>query len=118
MVNHDSALDAIIETRGVRGVYEVDQDGFLLGSIDTGVEDREAIAAVAAVAVLAAGRVGEVLRLGSLSSMMLEFGGGTMILAERASSIIVVITAQHAPLGEIFGHLKAGRAAADTGDSR
>jgi predicted regulator of Ras-like GTPase activity (Roadblock/LC7/MglB family) len=95
-------LDALIETRGVKGAYEVDTDGFLLGSIDIGGQDRDAVAAVAAVTMISSERLGEVLNLGDLAWIMLEFSGGKMIMARKDGKIWVVATNNHCPIGDVI----------------
>jgi predicted regulator of Ras-like GTPase activity (Roadblock/LC7/MglB family) len=106
MTNPTNLLDALIETRGVTGAYEVDTDGFLLGSIDVGGRDRDAVAAVSAVAMIASERLGEILGQGDLDWMLLEFSGGKMIMARRGNKITVVAANNHCPLGDILMKLR------------
>jgi predicted regulator of Ras-like GTPase activity (Roadblock/LC7/MglB family) len=102
MATGPSLLDALIEIRGVKGAYEVDTDGFLLGSIDVGGQDRDAVAAVAAVTMISSERLGDVLKLGGLTWIMLEFGEGKMIMARKEGKIVVVAANNHCPIGDVI----------------
>jgi predicted regulator of Ras-like GTPase activity (Roadblock/LC7/MglB family) len=103
-----TVLDALIETRGVKGAYEVDTDGFLLGSIDIGGQDKDAIAAVSAVTMITSERMGEVLGLGDVQWVLLEFTEGKMIMARRGNKIVVVAANNHVLLGDVIMKLKKG----------
>ena len=100
-------LDELIETRGVKGAYEVDTDGFLLSCIDTGNQDRDAVAAGSAVALISSERLGEVLGMGGLRWLLLEFSEGKMIMARSGSKIWVVAANNHVLLGDIIMKLRA-----------
>lgn len=100
-------LDDLIEIRGVKGAYEVDADGFLLGSIDTGTQDKDAVAAVAAVTVISSERIGEVLGLGGLVWILLEFSAGKMMMARQGSKIWVVVANNHVLLGDVIMKLRS-----------
>jgi predicted regulator of Ras-like GTPase activity (Roadblock/LC7/MglB family) len=99
-------LDELIEIRGVKGAYEVDADGFLLGSIDTGAQDRDAVAAVAAVTAISSERIGEVLGLGGLVWVLLEFSAGKMLMARQGTKIWVVVANNHVLLGDVIMKLR------------
>jgi predicted regulator of Ras-like GTPase activity (Roadblock/LC7/MglB family) len=100
-------LDELIETRGVKGAYEVDTDGFLLSCIDTGTQDRDAIAAVSAVTLISSDRLGEVLGMGGLSWLLLEFSEGKMIMARSGTKIWVVAANNHVLLGDVIMKLRS-----------
>jgi predicted regulator of Ras-like GTPase activity (Roadblock/LC7/MglB family) len=106
MIHSQCTLDNLIETRGVKGAYEVDTDGFLLGSIDIGAQDKEAVAAVSAVTMITSERVGEVLGLGGLNWILLEFSEGKMIMARQGAKIYVVLANNHVLLGEVIMKLR------------
>lgn len=106
MIPSQCTLDTLIETRGVKGAYEVDTDGFLLGSIDIGAQDKDAVAAVSAVTMITSERIGEVLGLGDLSWILLEFSEGKMVMARQGAKIYVVVANNHALLGDLIMKLR------------
>jgi predicted regulator of Ras-like GTPase activity (Roadblock/LC7/MglB family) len=99
-------IDDLIEIRGVKGAYEVDADGFLLGSIDVGAQDRDAVAAVSAVTTISSERIGEVLGLGNLTWILLEFSSGKMLMARRGTKILVVVANNRVMLGDVIMKLR------------
>lgn len=105
--NQAITLDELIEIRGVKGAYEVDADGFLLGSIDTGAQDKDAVAAVAAVTTISSERIGEVLGLGELTWILLEFSSGKMMMARQGTRIWVVVANNHVLLGDVIMKLRS-----------
>lgn len=107
MTTMSTLLDELIETRGVKGAYEVDTDGFLLSCIDTGNQDRDAVAAGSAVTLISSERLGEVLGMGDLKWLLLEFSEGKMIMARAGNKIWVVTANNHVLLGDIIMKLRA-----------
>ena len=103
---HDRFCDTLVETRGVLGVFEVGEDGFLLSSLDAGGRDPEGVAAAAAITALSAERIGTGLDMGALSWILLEFAEGKMIIARRDERIWVVVATRHVVVGEILMKLK------------
>ncbi len=99
-------LAMIIEIRGVTGVYELDSDGFLLGSISARSGDPEAVAAVAATLVVSCERMGSILGLGTTSWIIMEYRKGKMVLLRHETKIWVIITAHQVMLGDIILKLK------------
>jgi predicted regulator of Ras-like GTPase activity (Roadblock/LC7/MglB family) len=97
-----TALEALVETRGVHGVYEVSLDGFLLDSIEANVADPEAVAAVSAVAANATERIGAGLGLGGLRRIFLEYKQGKLIIARCGEKILVVVGNRHLVFGDIL----------------
>jgi predicted regulator of Ras-like GTPase activity (Roadblock/LC7/MglB family) len=100
------ALDNLVETRGVKGAYEVSSDGFLLDSLDSGFESPEAVAAVSAVAAITSERIGAGLELGGLKWILLEFKSGKVIIAKDTNKFWVVVGNEHLIFGDIL--LKLG----------
>ena len=107
MTAMSTLLDELIETRGVKGAYEVDTDGFLLSCIDTGNQDCDAIAAGSAVTLISSERLGEVLGMGNLKWLLLEFSEGKMIMARAGNKIWVVTANNHVLLGDVIMKLRA-----------
>lgn len=105
-------IDDLIEIRGVKGAYEVDADGFLLGSIDIGSQDKDAVAAVSAVTTISSERIGEVLGMGGLVWILLEFSEGKMLMARQGKKILVVVANNHVMLGDVIMKLR-GRGKSD-----
>ena len=102
-----SLIDQLVEIRGVKGAYEVDTDGFLLSCIDIGNLDRDAIAAGSAVTLISSERLGEVLEMGGLTWLLLEFSEGKMIMARSGTKIWVVAANNHVLLGDVIMKLRA-----------
>ena len=95
-------LESLLETRGVYGAYEVGTDGFLLESLDSGLSDPEAVAAVSAVATITSHGIGNGLNLGELKWILLEFRKGKVVIARLNNKIIVVVGNPHMIFGEIL----------------
>ncbi len=92
----------MVEIRGVQGAYEVGADGFLLGSLDAGTSDPEAIAAVSAVSAITSEGIGKGLGLGKLRWILLEFKDGKIIISKRGRKIVAVIGNRHMIFGEVL----------------
>ena len=116
MIEHECTLDSLIETRGVIGVYEVDTDGFLLGAIDSGKKDKDAIAAVSAVTHISSERIGDVLRLGNLAWILLEFTQGKLIISRHGGKIWAIVASNHVLLGEVLAKLDVVPKSMTSGD--
>jgi len=106
MIEKQTSISELIEIKGVTGVYEVDADGFLLDSLDIGIEDKEAVAAVSAITTITSEKIGKVLGLGKLAWILLEFNSGKMIIARQEEKILVIITNNHVLLGDVIIKLK------------
>jgi predicted regulator of Ras-like GTPase activity (Roadblock/LC7/MglB family) len=99
---NNSTLEILAETRGVEGAYEAGSDGFLLGSLDSGSSDPEAVAATSAIAANTSERIGIGLGLGNLKCILLEFRNGKVIIAKEEHEICVVVGNKHVVFGDIL----------------
>ncbi len=97
-----SILKELIEIRGVKGVYETGLDGFLLGSIDTGIHDPEGVAAISAFNIQSSERIGNGLDLGKVRWVLLEYKHGKVIITKYDNKILTVITDTDFMLGDLL----------------
>jgi len=95
-------FEKIVEMRGVKGVFEIGNDGFLLRALQSGTGDPDSIAASTAVAIRSWKQIGSYMRLGTLDWIMLEYEQGTIIIKSLKSTIIVIIGSQHMVSGEVL----------------
>ncbi|MCX7727150.1 MAG: roadblock/LC7 domain-containing protein [Chitinispirillaceae bacterium] len=89
-MDHSQLLREIAEIRGVKGVFEVGLDGFLIKSLYSGKGDPESIAAEVAATMRAWKKIGLDLSMGNLKWLLLEYSHGNIIIVLLESVIVVV----------------------------
>lgn len=98
---------AVIELRGVEGVFMTDADGFLTEALNGTSLDPEAVASVTAIATQACGKIGTDLRFGSLLRVFLEFENGKLVIGYCHDIIIVIMGSVHMVAGEVLAAIES-----------
>ncbi len=92
----------MVEMRGVKGVFEIGADGFLLRALQSDAGDPEAIAAAIAATMRSWKKIGNDLQLGNLNWILLEYEQGNMIIAPFGTTMLVIIGSLHMACGEVL----------------
>lgn len=100
--NAQSIFESVVETRGVEGVFEISADGFIIRSLQSRSSDPEAVAAAIASTMKAWKKIGNDLRMGNCSWVLLEYRYGKVVVAHYGSTILVITGSQHMVYGELL----------------
>lgn len=95
-------FDAVVETRGVEGVFEISNDGFILRSLQSRSSDPEGIAAAIAATMRSWRKIGNDLQLGRLDWVLLEYERGRVVVAHYGTTMLVIIGSLHMIYGEVL----------------
>jgi predicted regulator of Ras-like GTPase activity (Roadblock/LC7/MglB family) len=98
---------AVIEVRGVEGVFMTDADGFLTEALNSTTLDPEAVASMTAIATQACGKMGTDLKFGSLLRVFLEFENGKLVIGYCHDIMIVIMGSVHMVAGEVLAAVES-----------
>ena len=104
--NIENTLEALTEARGVRGVFAVSLDGFLIQSVNLPSADPDGVAALSAVALGTATRIAENVDMGGLRWMLLEFKRGRILIAWQSDCVWAVLADKTVVVGALLQHLR------------
>ncbi len=113
MADLRALLADLVRVEGVAAALVVGRDGFLIEGITAEEDlDLEAVGAVTASALGASEVLSADLRRGQLVSVMLEYEGGTVVVAPAGGeAMLVVVTTGTATLGRVRLELRRRRGA-------
>jgi len=103
----ESIYTAVIEVRGVEGVFKVDADGFLSQALNSTSVDPEAVASVTAIATRACRTIGSDFKYGNLLRIFLEFEHGNLVIGYYHDIMIVVMGSLTMVAGEVLAALES-----------
>ncbi len=105
-------LNGLLQVEGVTAALVAGRDGFVIESTAVNPIDTDSVGAIAVSSLTAAEAMGEVLQLGAMGSVLIEYERGPVAVVPAGSdAVLAVVANQSANLGRVRVEMRKVRQA-------